>query len=1573
MAKQYRTALIIEGDAKGGIRAIQATDEQLTKLNRRFDDSGKRSRQFAKDVDSTSRELEFLKNTASGVGAALAGAFAVSNLAGQAQMIRQVDSLARSLSVNTQTLQQWQYAGQQVGLEADKMGDIFKDVSDKVGDFAATGGGEAADLFKNLNLNIRELQSLSPDQQILKIAEAVNQLEDPSQRTFYFESLADDMVRLQPLLVDNARGLRQAAAEADAIGVAMSEIDTQRAVEAAQAMDQLQGVATGLSNTLIADLGPGLADVTGDLTTLIQQAGGAEEILEDVATVAGTLATVYLARRLGPGLLTVGKNGLSAGSQIAEGMTIALGGAGRLNQALVVTQARIAATSAAARAMNGALALVGGPAGVAILAAGALFTYHEELDAMLAPAQRATLRVNDLTNAINLNSEAAVEGQLVNLTAQMVQLEQQADAARQQLEEINATSNDPGPFRNSMVMGEDADARREAYEALREAEEQLAANGEASDQLRERLQLLREQGVETVSTVSDLGGAASETAEANEDLDNSYQSLLDTLYPLQKSQRDYAEDKATLIRYALEENKTNAWLDESIRRLDDSYRNAGDAAEVYGFTGEQAAAQVGDAFDASSALAVRSLERIDDAGVEMWRGFLDGTGNAMDQFEDIVLDTIAEVAHQLITKPLTMNISAMITGQGSGQGASGGVGSMGGLGDLSSIGQNVYNGIVDGFGSINWMGAPTSYSGGFAGSATSGMNVASNGTSYFGGSTSNFTGVNGLASMGSSYVGSRVGTELGSSLFGKEANSSWGSTIGGAIGTYFGGPIGAFAGSALGGMLDSAFGSSRDYKAGFVNYAETPDRDFGAGGTPYYSSGYYADGDLGRGRESAFGSFGFTKKEKFEPDEMIDFLDAVATLDNIVASGASADQIDNVTEDLDGFYSSVKNDPLGDILEDRFDVIEQSLLDSSSDVGDALINRVGDITAENAETLAPQLAQALQLGNVIDELSGNIRDYAIGVANDTSVEIEQALSDIQTSIAANSLLADAAESLNLQFDALADGAIEAGNRIAELAGGVDPLAALSQQFYDTWMTDEQKLADMRESLTESLASVGIDTLPQTAAGVRELADGIDLMTAAGQEQLVALYQLTPALSQYTSALGETRDAIVQQYQDITGNTPTDNVVSAWAAKVGVAGATLEDVLADIANELNLASASLSQNLIDVGAVDDIDGIVSRYSAAMQAADDLASTRQQQLEDERRALESLAQISDRMALGDQSILDPLERYQEAQRQFAQAQITAETDPTSIDAFDSAKQAYLDATAAAFGQSSSQYAMAYGEVQDAISSLEDQYGESIDSLGSIESIQQQALRAQQRAEDTLLSQLQTQIDTLIGIDNLADLIDFLPEGLASQLASILPEGADLVGQTPDSGGGSSSGEQLTFAQQSEQYLQENPDVQAAIDRGEIVNAYGHYLKYGRFEGREWPSDGSHARGLDSVPWDGYRAELHSGEMVLTRDVADTVRAGMQALETSQSLPPAIIPPAFGSGLQPGGGQEIDELIRAVYRLSDDNARLRTQVDALIAATGAVADNTGAVIAPSERTARASEAAARNSRPRKSRSTA
>ena len=84
-----------------------------------------------------------VKNALIAGTAAATGFFAAMTV--KAGTIKELDTLSRTLGVTVENLQRWQFAAKSVGIESDKMADIFKDTSDKLGDFLTTGGGEAGE------------------------------------------------------------------------------------------------------------------------------------------------------------------------------------------------------------------------------------------------------------------------------------------------------------------------------------------------------------------------------------------------------------------------------------------------------------------------------------------------------------------------------------------------------------------------------------------------------------------------------------------------------------------------------------------------------------------------------------------------------------------------------------------------------------------------------------------------------------------------------------------------------------------------------------------------------------------------------------------------------------------------------------------------------------------------------------------------------------------------------------------------------------------------------------------------------------------------------------------------------------------------------------------------------------------------------------------------------------------------------------------------------------------------------------------------------------------------------------
>lgn len=169
--------------------------------------------------------------------------------------------LAHSLGISTEALSEWTHAASTVNIEGDKMADIFKDVQDKIGDFARTGGGGAADMFEQINLNVNDLIDLAPDQQLLRIGKALDDVGSRSEKIFFLEALAGDASLLLPLLEDNAAGLNELAQEARDLGVSISEVDAAKMEEAKRSLERVKASASGIANKLTVALAPIISTV----------------------------------------------------------------------------------------------------------------------------------------------------------------------------------------------------------------------------------------------------------------------------------------------------------------------------------------------------------------------------------------------------------------------------------------------------------------------------------------------------------------------------------------------------------------------------------------------------------------------------------------------------------------------------------------------------------------------------------------------------------------------------------------------------------------------------------------------------------------------------------------------------------------------------------------------------------------------------------------------------------------------------------------------------------------------------------------------------------------------------------------------------------------------------------------------------------------------------------------------------------------------------------------------------------------------------------------------------------------
>lgn len=266
------------GGFVGGMdRAERASDEWRKKV--------------AANVAAVTAGLAAASTAAVAVGAA---GFAL--LKNTSEQIAETDRWAKSLKMSTQELLAWQFAAEKAGISGDNMADIFKDLSDKIGDAVLNKSGEAVGALNSLGLSAEKLSKASPDKQMLAIGEALGKIGTNAAKVTILESLGNDLSRLLPLFDNNNQKLTQFIQLAKDYGVApdpKSIDDLVKVNDLFMDMEsQVKGlkmeIAAGLAHVDLSPLNKSLSQVK-DVLTDPQVLQGIADLVSEVAKLAGWL------------------------------------------------------------------------------------------------------------------------------------------------------------------------------------------------------------------------------------------------------------------------------------------------------------------------------------------------------------------------------------------------------------------------------------------------------------------------------------------------------------------------------------------------------------------------------------------------------------------------------------------------------------------------------------------------------------------------------------------------------------------------------------------------------------------------------------------------------------------------------------------------------------------------------------------------------------------------------------------------------------------------------------------------------------------------------------------------------------------------------------------------------------------------------------------------------------------------------------------------------------------------------------------------------------------------------------
>ncbi|MFF6518448.1 phage tail tape measure protein [Pseudomonas aeruginosa] len=249
-----------------------------------MDAAERRSEKWRKEVEKNAAKVGAAIGAATAAGITALAALTVSTV----RNANEIANLASVANASTTEFQKYAAGAKLVGIEQDKLADIFKDVNDKVGDFLNTGGWALADFFENVapkvGVTADQFRNLSGPQALgLYVSSLEKAKVSQSDMTFYLEAIASDATALLPLLRNNAEGFKTFGDAAQAAGAILDEKTIKSANELQAATWLVEQSAAGLKNQLSTSLIPILSDLADSIFDVTKEGTAMVSVGEFVA------------------------------------------------------------------------------------------------------------------------------------------------------------------------------------------------------------------------------------------------------------------------------------------------------------------------------------------------------------------------------------------------------------------------------------------------------------------------------------------------------------------------------------------------------------------------------------------------------------------------------------------------------------------------------------------------------------------------------------------------------------------------------------------------------------------------------------------------------------------------------------------------------------------------------------------------------------------------------------------------------------------------------------------------------------------------------------------------------------------------------------------------------------------------------------------------------------------------------------------------------------------------------------------------------------------------------------------
>lgn len=370
---------------------------------------------------------------ATAFGAAIAGV-SIGGMAAFADQTIQTGSeikkFAQLANTSVRDFQFYAKGAETAGISMESFADKMKDMQDRIGDFQQTGGGPLVDFFENIaplvGVTIQQFQKLSGPEALQLYYDSLQKVgASQNDLKFYMEAIISDSSLLIPLLENGGESFKKWGDAAERANAIMSDEMIETLALAKENVQLLNLQWDGLKATLVNNVVPVVQVVADNMdnvkaVTFALTAAMAVKLVPTVIATSIQLAQLAaFSVRAGAGLI-----GLASSGSIATGSMVAL---------------------------RGAMAFLGGPVGLAMLAAqgiaaGAAFAYMKSSSDSVKPSldkqgksvSELVVEYNNLTEAQQRAFKYQETVELKDLTESYTKAQQQVRAYASSIAEVVA-------------------------------------------------------------------------------------------------------------------------------------------------------------------------------------------------------------------------------------------------------------------------------------------------------------------------------------------------------------------------------------------------------------------------------------------------------------------------------------------------------------------------------------------------------------------------------------------------------------------------------------------------------------------------------------------------------------------------------------------------------------------------------------------------------------------------------------------------------------------------------------------------------------------------------------------------------------------------------------------------------------------------------------------------------------------------------------------------------------------------------------------------------------------------------